>query len=89
MWPPSHGAGETNPVIYGPCGVMACTLGIFYYLKLIFKVAVRICAGPSSSFADGIFFSLHGTRGHGVASMYLSSIHPDCSFLPSNSLPDD
>jgi hypothetical protein len=25
---------------------MACTLGIFYYLKLMFKVAVRICAGP-------------------------------------------
>jgi hypothetical protein len=41
---------------------MACTLGIFYYLKLIFKVAVRICAGPSFSFAGCIFFSVHNTR---------------------------
>jgi hypothetical protein len=58
MWPPSHGAEETKPAIYGPCGVMACTLGIYYYLKLIFKVAVRICAGPSFSFA-GFFFFVH------------------------------
>jgi hypothetical protein len=44
---PTHDTEERQPVIYGPCGVMACTLGIFYYLKLIFKVAVRICAGPT------------------------------------------
>jgi D-serine dehydratase len=66
MWPPSHETEETKSAIYGPCGVMACTLGIFYYLKLIFKVAVRICAGPSFSFA-GFFFFVHSTGDHGVS----------------------
>jgi hypothetical protein len=64
----SHGAGERKLVIYGPCGVMACTLGIYYYLKLIFKVAVRICAGPFFSFSGCILFfppDVQSTRDNG------------------------
>jgi hypothetical protein len=53
----SHEAEEAETAIYGPCGVMACTLGIFLSKSIYLKVAVRICAEPFF-----FFFLLRCTR---------------------------
>jgi hypothetical protein len=51
----SHQADEAKPAIYGPCGVMACTLGIFLSKSIYLKVAVRICAEPFFFFFAAVY----------------------------------
>jgi hypothetical protein len=51
----SHEAEEAKPAIYGPCGVMACTLGIFLSKSIYLKVAVRICAEPFFFFFAAVY----------------------------------
>jgi hypothetical protein len=59
---PSHRAKETKSAIYGPCGVMACTLGIFYHLKAYIqgrssnlrRTVLHFCCRRARRFVSGL-----------------------------------
>jgi hypothetical protein len=87
----SHEAEEAKPAIYGPCGVMACTLGIFLSKSIYLKVAVRICAEPFFFFfffCCGVlrpgYYPLNGR--HAYWAVNSSGTHYECGAVVSRNI---